>query len=107
MRSGSAAAPNQQQMGGAIYELRVCGIRLLEPLEFSGKLTIGQRRYRIPPRIWHESTMKQVETSQILDVETAGKTVSQFDRSKEVKAEYHPSAVAEVDFTAVPDVVLF
>jgi hypothetical protein len=51
--------------------------------------------------------MEQVETSQIFDVETAGEMVSQFDRRKQVKAECDMSAVTEVDFTAVPDVVLF
>ncbi len=51
--------------------------------------------------------MKQVETSQVFDVETAGEMVSQFGRCKQVKAECHTSAVAEVDFTPVPDVILF
>ena len=51
--------------------------------------------------------MKEVETSQIFDVETAGEMVSQFSRSKQVKAECHASAVAEVDFAPVPDVILF
>src|SRR5258708_33297504 len=94
-------------MGGAIHELRACGIRLLELLEFIGQLTVARRTYRVPPGIWHEPTVKQVETSQIFDVETSGKMVSQFNRSKQVKAECQMSAVAEVDFTPVPDVILF
>jgi hypothetical protein len=65
-------------MGGAIYEVRACGIRLLEPIEFIGELTGACWTYRVPPGIWHESTMKQVETSQIFDVEIADKMVSQF-----------------------------
>ena len=92
-------------MGGAIHELHACGIRLLEPLEF-GKLPLARRTYGVPPRVWHEPTVKQVETSQIFDFETAGEMVSQFDRSKQVEAEGHTSAVAEVDFTPVPDVIL-
>ena len=51
--------------------------------------------------------MKQVKTSQILNVETAGEMVSQFDRGEEVKAECQASTVAKVDFAAVPDVILF
>ena len=72
-------------MGGAIHELRACGISLLEPLEFIDKLTIDERTDRVPPGIWHESTMEQVEASQIFDVEIAGEMVSQFGRSKQVK----------------------
>src|ERR1700730_12246313 len=94
-------------MGGAIYELGACGIRLLKPLKFIGKLTVAGRTYRVPARIWHEPIMKQVETSQIFDVETVGEMVSQFDRSKQVKVERHTSTVAEVDFASVPDVILF
>jgi hypothetical protein len=94
-------------MGGAIHELRACGISLLEPHQFIDKLTIAERRYRVPPGIWHESTMEQVETPQIFNVETAGEMVSQFGRSKQVEAECHMSAVTEVDFTPVPDVILF
>jgi hypothetical protein len=52
-------------MDGAIHELRACGMRLLEPLELIGELTIASRRYRVPSRICRESTVKQVETSQI------------------------------------------
>ena len=66
-----------------------------------------QRMYGIPPGVRRKSTMKQVKTSQIFDVETAGEMVSQFDRGKQVKTECQASAVAEVDFAAVPDVVLF
>src|SRR5260370_17227563 len=51
--------------------------------------------------------MKQVKTSQIFNVETTRKIISQFDRGKQVKAECQASAVAEVDFAAVPDVILF
>jgi len=51
--------------------------------------------------------MKQVKTSQIFDIETAREMISQFDRGKQVKAECQASAVAEVDFAAVPDVILF
>jgi hypothetical protein len=51
--------------------------------------------------------MKQVKTSQILYVETAREMISQFDRGKQVKAKCQTSAVAEVDFAAVPDVILF
>jgi hypothetical protein len=51
--------------------------------------------------------MKQIKSSQIFDVETAGEMVSQFSRRKQVKAECQASAVAEVDFAAVPDVILF
>jgi hypothetical protein len=50
--------------------------------------------------------VKQVKTSQILNVETAGEMVSQFERGKEVKAECQVSTLAKVDFAAVPDVVL-
>ena len=85
-RGGSPAARHEQEMGGAIHELRACGIRVLEPREFIGKLTIAWPAYRVPPGIRHESTMKQVEAAQIFDVETAGEIVSQFDRCKLVKA---------------------
>src|SRR5258708_12689870 len=51
--------------------------------------------------------MKQVKTSQILDVETTREMISQFDRGKQVKAERQASLVAEVDFAAVADVILF
>src|SRR5258706_12803148 len=51
--------------------------------------------------------MKQVKASQIFDIETAREMISQFDRGKQVKAECQASAVAEVDFAAVPDVILF
>src|ERR1700730_8886542 len=94
-------------MGGAIHELRARGISLLEPYQFIDKLIIAGRRYRIPPGIWHEATMEQVETSQIFDVETACEMVSQLGRCKQMKAECHMSAVTEVDFTPVPDVILF
>ena len=94
-------------MGGAIHELRARGIRLLKPLEFIGKLTIAWRRDGVPPGIRRKSTVKQVEASQIFDVETAGEIVSQFDRCKQVKAECNMPAVAEVDFASVPDVILF
>ena len=51
--------------------------------------------------------MKEVETSQIFHVEAPGEMVSQFSRSKQVKAERHTSTVAEIDFAPVPDVILF
>ena len=38
--NGSPAARHEQEMGGAIHELRARGIRLLEPLKFIGKLAI-------------------------------------------------------------------
>ena len=94
-------------MGGAIHELRACSIRLLKAREFIGKLTIAWPAYRVPPGIRHESTMKQVEAAQIFDVETAREIIQQFDRCKLVKAKCNMSTVAEVDFTAVPDVILF
>ena len=94
-------------MGGAIHELRACGICLLEPRDFIGKPTIAWSEHGIPPGIRHESTMKQVETAQIVDVKTAGEIIKQFDRCKLVKAKCDMSAVAEVDFAAVPDVILF
>src|SRR5260370_17649695 len=50
--------------------------------------------------------MKQVKTSQILDVETTREMISEFDRGKPVKAECPAATVAEVDFAAVPDVLL-
>ena len=93
-------------MGGAIHELRACSIRLLKAREFIGKLTIAWPAYRVPPGIRHESTMKQVEAAQIFDVETAREITQQFDRCKLVKTECNMSAVAEVDFAAVPDVIL-
>ena len=93
-------------MGCAIYELRACGIRLLEPLEFFGKLTTAWLSYRVPPGIRQESTMKQVEAAQIIDVETAGEITQQFDRCKLVKAKCNISAVAKVDFAPVLDVIL-
>src|SRR5260370_31423686 len=72
-----------------------------------GKLTMAERRDGIPPGIWHESTVKEVEAAQIFDVETAGEIVSQFDRCKLVKAKCQMSAVAEVNLASVPDMVLF
>jgi hypothetical protein len=93
-------------MGGAIHELRACGIRVLESRELVGKLTIAWPAYRVPPGIRRESTMKQVEAAQIFDLETAGEITQQFDRCKLVKTECNMSAVAEVDFAAVPDVIL-
>ena len=104
---GSPAARHEQEMGGAIHELRACGIGLLEPREFIGKLTTARPAYRVPPGIRHESTMKQVKTAQFFDVETAGEIIQQLDRCKLVKAKCNMSAVAEVDFAPVPDVVLF
>ena len=50
--------------------------------------------------------MKQIEIPQILDVETAGESISQLDRRKLVKAERNTPTIAEVDFTPVPDVIL-
>ena len=50
---------------------------------------------------------KQVETSQIFDVETVSEIAPHLDRSKQVKAEFDTSAVAEVDFAAVLGVILF
>ena len=106
-RFGSPPARYEQEMGGAIHELRACGICLLEPREFIGKPTIAWSEHGIPPGIRHESTMKQVQTTQIVDVETAGEIIQQFDRCKLVKAKCNMSAVAEVDFATVPDVILF
>ena len=106
-RFGSPPARYEQEMGGAIHELRACGICLLEPREFIGKPTIAWSENGIPPGIRHESTMKQVQTTQIVDVETAGEIIQQFDRCKLVKAKCNMSAVAEVDFATVPDVILF
>jgi hypothetical protein len=106
-RYGSPAARHEQEMSGAIHELPACGIRLLEPREFFGKLTTAWPAYRVPPGIRHESTMKQVKTAQILDVKTAGEIIQQFDRCKLVKAECNMPAVAEVNFAPVPDVILF
>jgi hypothetical protein len=51
--------------------------------------------------------VKQIKTSQIFDVETAGEMALQFDCSKHVKTECQASAVTEVDFATVSDVVLF
>ncbi len=51
--------------------------------------------------------MKHVETAQIVDVETAGEIIQQFDGCRLAKAKCNMSAVAEVNFTAVPDVILF
>ena len=82
-------------------------MRLLKPLQFNGKLTVAWRRDGIPAGIRHESTVKEVEAAQILDVETAGEIVSQFDRRKLVKAKCNMPAVAEVDLASVPDVILF
>ena len=82
-------------------------MRLLKPLEFIGQLIIAWRRDGIPPGIWHESTVKEVEAAQVFDVETVGEIVSQFDRCKLVKAKCNMSAVAEVDLASVPDVILF
>ena len=82
-------------------------MRLLKPLQFIGKLTIAERRDGIPPGIRHKSTVKEVEAAHIFNVETAGEMVPQFGRCKLVKAECNVSAVAEVDFAPVPDVILF
>jgi hypothetical protein len=60
-------------VGGAIHELWVCSVRLLEALEFIGKPTVNLQARRVPAKVWSESTMKQIETSQFLDVETAAK----------------------------------
>jgi hypothetical protein len=46
--------------------------------------------------------MKQVETSQILDVETAGEIVLQFDCSKPVKAERNAPTIAETGHLPIP-----
>src|SRR5258708_12219418 len=51
--------------------------------------------------------MKQVKTSQVFDVETTREMISEVDRGKQVKGEGEGSGVAEVDFAAVPDVILF
>ncbi|MGA2307875.1 MAG: hypothetical protein ABSH29_27355, partial [Acidimicrobiales bacterium] len=51
--------------------------------------------------------MKQVETSQVFDVEAAREIAPQFGCSKQVKAERYMSAVAELDFAPVRDVILF
>ena len=51
--------------------------------------------------------MKEVQAAHIFNVEAAGKMVPQFDRCKLVKVECSMSAVAEVDFAPVPDVILF
>jgi hypothetical protein len=93
-------------MGGAIQELRTRGKRLLKPFKFSGHGDTGQRMHWIPARIRCKSTMEQVKTSQILNVETAGEMVSQFDRSKQMKTKRQASTVAEVDLAAIPAVIL-
>src|SRR5260370_4159552 len=82
-------------------------MRALKPLEFIGKLTVAWRRDGIPPGIWHESTVKEIEAAQIFDVETAGEIASQFDRCKLVKAKCNMSAGAEGDLASVPDAILF
>src|ERR1700733_5469300 len=82
-------------------------MRLLKRLEFIGKRTIVWRRDGIPPGIWQESTVKEVEAAQIFDFETAGEIVSQFDRCKLVKAKCDMSAVAGMDLTSVPEMILF
>src|ERR1700730_13978600 len=64
-RSGAPAARHEQEMGGAIHELLARGMRLLKALQFIGKLIIAWRRDGIPPGIWHESTVKEVEAAQI------------------------------------------
>ena len=51
--------------------------------------------------------MKEVEAAHIFNVETVGEMVPQFGRCKLVKAECNMSAVSEVDFAPVPDVILF
>src|SRR5258708_12870638 len=94
-------------MGGAIHELRACGIRVLEPREFIGEPAIAWPAYRVPPGIRHESTMKQVEAAQIFDVETAGEIVSQFDRCKLPKAKSQISALPAVNPPPVPTITLF
>jgi hypothetical protein len=99
-RNGSTAR-HEQQVGGAIHELRACGKRLFETHEFIGKLTIASGACRVPPRVRHESTVKQVETSQIFDVETAAEIAPQFGRRKQVKAERITTAAAELDFAPV------
>ncbi|MEA3102703.1 MAG: hypothetical protein QOF74_6943 [Caballeronia mineralivorans] len=105
-RSGSPAARHEQEMGGAIHELRARGIRLLEPFKFLGKPAIARWSVGIPTGIRHKSTMKQVQTAHIFNVEAVGEMVPQFERCKLVKAERNMSAVAEVDFAPVPDVIL-
>ncbi|WP_244443305.1 hypothetical protein [Bradyrhizobium sp. Ai1a-2] len=93
-------------MGGAIHELGARGMRLLKPVEFIGEMTMVRLRHWIPPRIWHEPAVKQVETSQILDLEIPREKASQFDRCEQVKAERHMPTVAKVDFTVVLDVIM-
>ena len=41
-------------MGGAIHELRACGIHFLEPQEFIGKPTIERQAFGVPPRVRRE-----------------------------------------------------
>ena len=106
-RDSSPAARNQQQMGCAIHELRTPGARLLKHIEFVGEGVIARRTLGVPPGVRCKSTMKQIKTSHIFDVETAGEMALQFDCSKHVKTECQASAVTEVDFATVADVVLF
>src|SRR6201999_801548 len=101
------ASRHQQKMGGVIDELGVRRVRLLEPGEFVGEMMIVCPAGSVPSGIRHESTVKQVEAAQIFDVEPSGEIVQQFDRCKLMKAESDVAAVAEVDFAAVPDMILF
>ena len=94
-------------MGGPIHELQDRVIRPLKPIEFIGDMTIMRRRHWIPPSVRHESIVEQVEAPQIFDVEMPSEVASQFDCSKQVKAECHMSTVAKVDFTPVLDVIMF
>ncbi|BAL08471.1 hypothetical protein BJ6T_31960 [Bradyrhizobium japonicum USDA 6] len=94
-------------MGGPIHELQDRVIRPLKPIEFIGDMTIMRRRHWIPPSVRHESIVEQVEAPQIFDVEMPSEVASQFDCSKKVKAEYHMSTVAKVDFTPVLEVIMF
>jgi hypothetical protein len=73
---------HEQQVSGAIHELRACGIRLLKSHEFTSKPIIGWQECRVPSRVRRESTMKQVETSQVFDVEIPREIAPQFGRSK-------------------------
>ena len=102
----SSAARHEQQVGGPIDEFGVCGVRQLEPLEFIGKLKVASRACRIPPKVRHEPTMKQVETSQILDIKTIDETAPQFGGCEQVKAECNTSSVAEFELASVPEVIL-
>jgi hypothetical protein len=61
---------------------------------------------RVPTRVGREAIMKQVEATQILDVEMLSEIASQFGCGDEMKAELDMAPITELDFATVSAIIV-